>query len=78
MSLAPLIKGKKPLPSLTFGDECLPVKKLYENVKMCYKYSKYCFSCHLQMLNWKVKNVKSQVELAELIDQRLRFISLNW
>ena len=36
----------------------------YENVKMCYMYSKYYFSCHLQMLNWKVKNVKNQVQLA--------------
>ena len=45
MSLVPLIKDNKPLPSLIFGDACLPVKKLYKNVKMCYKYSKYCFSC---------------------------------
>ena len=30
------------------------------------------------MLNWKVKNAKSQVQLAQLIDQRFRFITLNW
>ena len=51
--MAPLIKDNKQLPSLTFGDEGLPTKKLYENVKMCYKYSKYYLSCPLQMLNWK-------------------------
>ena len=28
------------------------------------------------MLNWKVKNVKSEVQLAQLIDQRFRFITL--
>ena len=62
--MAPLIKDNKPLTSLPFGDECLPIEKLYENVEMCYKNSKYYLSCHLQMLNWKVKNVKSQVQLA--------------
>ena len=51
--MAPLIKDNKQLPSLTFGDESLPIKKLYENVKMCNKYSKYYLSCPLQMLNWK-------------------------
>ena len=62
--MTPLIKDNKPLPSLTLGDESLPKKDLYENVKMCYKYWKYYLSCHLQMLNWKVKNVKSEVQLA--------------
>ena len=61
--MVPLITDNNPLPSLTFGDECLPIKNLYENVKMCYKYSKYYLSCHLQMLNWKVKNVKSHNQL---------------
>ena len=62
--MAPLIKDNKLLPSLTFRDEYLPTKNLYENLKMCYKYSKYYLACLLQMLNWKVKNVKSQVQLA--------------
>ena len=61
--MALLIKDNKLLPSLTFGDEYLPTKNLYENLKMCYKYSKYYLACLLQMLNWKVKNVKSQVQL---------------
>lgn len=31
--MAPLIKDNKPLPSLTFGGEFLPIKNLYQNVK---------------------------------------------
>ena len=62
--MAPLIKDNKSFPFLIFGDECVPIKNLYENVKMCYSYSKYYLSCHSQMLNWNVKNVKSQVQLA--------------
>ena len=67
--MAPLIKDNKQLPSLTFGDESLPIKKLYENVKMCYKYSKYYLSCPLQMLNWKRNWLTGDLDLLLWIDK---------